>query len=335
MIAVLTSGHGMVCERPSVSGEFHTLKKLPIRIRLENPSNRWPLLFLTAEVLTSSDGLLLRSPKKFIGMLPVRSIGEFEWQITVRKRGECQLHGIESGTTFPGSMIQRSFFFALDLPLMCLPAEYKLSPSIENLLRGQRRSVGHQPSGPAASEEFVGVREYRPGDNPRNVCLSLSTRLPDFPYQLVVREFQDPTDSEVCVVLDTCIPPDGAADSVLMRYRLEKAISFSVSLCRQLCEHKHTVRFVAVQQSGKFIDLLLKQPLRDVPTLERRLARLIPTKDPDAASKLIRRQENRSDAILLFVSLRDEQLNKRFRTDSSLLISPEWQASLVQEVIGA
>lgn len=332
IIAFLTSGNGVLCEQPSMASEIHAEARLPIRIRIENPSSRWPLLFLTAELHTMCDGLILPSPKKFLGILPIRTIGEFEWYLTSRKRGESHLLGVQAETSFPGSMIQRRFYFAFDLPFTCLPTEYVLSSNIENLLRGQRRSVGHQPSGPAASEEFVGVREYRPGDNPRNVCMSLSTRLPDFPYQLVVREFQDPTDSEVCVVLDTCVPPEAAPDAVLMRYRLEKAISFSVALSRQLCERKHAVRFLASNQDGQVIDVMVKQPHRDIPILERKLSRLRPSRNPDATASLIRQQENRSDAILLFVSLNNPNRGKRFRSDSSLWIHPEWQASLIQEV---
>ncbi len=335
MIAHLTSGNGLVCERPLLTGEFHAQSRVPVRIRLENPSSRWPLLFLTAEILATCDNHLLRSPKKFLGMLPIRSAGEFEWHITARKRGPCQLHGLEAGTSFPGSLIKRDFFFAFDLPLLALPTVYRLSPQADRILQGHRSAISHQPSTPSAMEEFVGVRDYRPGDNPRNVSIALSLRMPDYPWQLVVREFQDPTDTTVCVVLDTSVPPGNSTEALIMQYRLEKSISFAVSLCRRLCEKKHTVRFMAFQPGEQTVNLLLKHPAQDIPKLERKLARLVPTHDPEAARRITARQERNSDAIVLLVALTDHEPNPLSRNEAVLTISPEWQASLVTEVVEA
>ena len=334
IIAHVTSENGMVCELPNPGGEFHALTRFPIVVRLENNSNRWPLLFLTAEIITACDGNILRSPQKFIGLLPVRSAGEFAWNITARKRGEYHLHGLEAGTSFPGSLLVRRFFFAFDLPLLALPTVYKLKPKTNELLVGQRQANGHQPSNATALEEFVGVREYRPGDNPRNVCIALSVKMPDFPWQLVVREYEDPTVDEVCVILDTAVPPVGSESDSLMLYRFEKSISFAVALCRQLCERKHPVLFIACQADGKTVEMLLKQPSKEIPILERKLARIKPIRDVEASNRVIRRQAQVSDAILLFVGLLNEPGRGSHRLAGALRITPEWQSSLVSEVVG-
>jgi uncharacterized protein (DUF58 family) len=203
---------------------------------------------------------------------------------------------------------------------------------MDQLLAGRKRATGRLPSKPAAMEEFFGVREYRPGDNPRNVSLALSMRMPDYPWQLVVREFENPSDDEVCVVLDTAAPTPDEEDSVLVRYRFEKSISFAVALCRQLCELKHRVRFLACQDSGELVEIRLTMPSRDVPALERKLARFKTIQDPQASIRLLKKQSEASDAIVLFVSLR-EGLGERIRNqDLTLCLTPEWQTSLVAEV---
>ncbi|MDR3688797.1 MAG: DUF58 domain-containing protein [Fimbriimonas sp.] len=332
LIGHLTSESGIVCEEPLIVGEVHALLGIPIAVRLDNPNARWPILFLSVELLVSSDGSLLRSPPLLLGTLPSMSVGEFNWHVTLRKRGEAQIHGIEATTTFPGSLIVRRFFFPFDLRLAVLPAMYRLKPNVDHLLQGYRQAMGHQPARPTSMEEFVGVRDYRPGDNPRNVCLALSTRMPDFPWQLVVREFADTQDDEVCVVLDTLVIPESGEKRQQALYRLEKAVSFAIALCRRLCERKHAVRFLACQPEGETIDIRLQNPARDIPNLERRLARLTTIQNRQRIDRILLRRREVSDAILLFVCLDDEPFDTRQYRGAALRIPPEWQASFVAGV---
>lgn len=331
LITHVTSEQGLLCDEPDTQKEFHAMSRVPVSVRIQNPSNRFSFLFLTVEILTECDGNLLYSPPKFVGQLPTRSAAEFEWKLTARKRGEHVIRGLVARTSFPGSLITREYAFTFDHYILALPVVYKLKPRMDQLLSGKRRAMGHQPSNPAAMEEFVGVRVYRSGDNPRNVSLTHSMRMPDYPWQLVVREFEDPSDDEVCVVLDTCIATEGD-DTALLLYRHEKSISFAIALCRQLCELRHRVRFLACRPSGPPIAVRIDWSARDIPTLERELARLKPISDPMAARQLVRRQSQASDSILLFVSLQDH-VDTRFQIqDTALWITPEWQASLVSEV---
>ena len=332
LITHITSEQGLLCDQPEVQKEFHAMSRVPLSVRIQNPSNRFSFLFLTAEVVTECNGNLLNSPPKFVGQLPIRSAAEFEWNLTPRKRGDHIIRGLVARTSFPGSLITREFAFSFDRHILALPVVYKLKPKMDQLLAGRKRAMGHQPSNPAAMEEFAGVRMYRSGDNPRNVSLTHSMRMPDYPWQLVVREFEDPSDDEVCVVLDTCIPNENGDDTSLLLYRQEKSISFSIALCRQLCELKHRVRFLACQSSGPPIAVRIDWSARDIPTLERELARLKPIQDTSAARQLIKRQSQLSDSILLYVSLQDHVDLRSQSQDSALWITPEWQASLVSEV---
>ena len=332
LITHITSEQGLLCDEPDVPKEFHAMSRAPITVRLQNPNTRFSFLFLTAEILTESDGNLLSSPPKFVGQLPVHSAAEFEWKFTARKRGEHILRGMMVRTSFPGSLISREFGFSFDRHMLALPVVFKLKPKMDQLLSGRKRAMGHQPSNPAAMEEFVGVRVYRAGDNPRNVSLTHSMRMPDYPWQLVVREFEDPTDDEVCVILDTAVLPLDADDANLILYRFEKAIPFAIALCRQLCELKHRVRFMACQPSGPPIEIRIDWSARDIPTLERELARVKPIQNSAAVRQLLQRQSQVSDAILLFVSLQEQVVVRSQSQDSSLWITPEWQASLIAEV---
>ncbi len=331
LIMHISSDRGPTCEPPDVQAEFHAMGRVPVSVRVQNSNSRWPLLSVTADIVMECDGYLLHSPPKFVGQLPVRSVAEFDWYLTPRRRGEHILRGLTLRTAFPGSLIVREFEFSVDRHLLALPAVYRLNPKMNELLAGKKRAAGHQPLNPAAMEEFVGVRQYRPGDNPRHVSLALSVRMPDYPLQLAVREFEDPADDEVCVVLDTCVPSANEMAGVLFSYRFEKSICFAIALCRQLCELKHRVRFMASIDGGEVLELRISHVARDIPPLERRLARMTPVSDPDSARRLLRSQARISDAILLFVSLQ-ETFDSGVPLSDAVVITPEWQASLVAEV---
>jgi len=199
---------------------------------------------------------------------------------------------------------------------------------------GRRRSGGRTSSAPASLEEFVGAREYRPGDNPRSIHFALSLRLAEFPHQLAIREYEDPSTEDVLVVLDTSVPD---SDNAMQNYRHEKSLSFAVALCRLLTEKQYSVRFRAIDGSGAKINLInleVQWPSRDLPRLEACLAKLRPVRDPAAGTKLLNDTLAKGGGAVIFISLRDESKLVLHR-QSLLTVGPELQASLVREVVGA
>ncbi|HVF52545.1 MAG TPA: DUF58 domain-containing protein [Actinomycetota bacterium] len=72
----------------------------------------------------------------------------------------------------------------------------------------------HERARTGAGEEFLGVRDYRPGDPPRSVHWRSTARA----QRLVVREFEEMTYSRVAVVVggpDAGLPPDSAFEAVV------------------------------------------------------------------------------------------------------------------------
>ena len=73
--------------------------------------------------------------------------------------------------------------------------------------------VLHERARTGAGEEFLGVRDYRPGDPPRSVHWRSTARA----GHLVVREFEEEVASRVALVLagaDTGTPPDSAFEAL-------------------------------------------------------------------------------------------------------------------------
>lgn len=330
LLAHLCNGKGLVLEPPELNGAFHALLPFRIGLRLANRRHYLPILFFTVIFDASLDSRPLPSPPKFLGDLPPGSTAEFEWQIIVRRRGTLQIVGARVSNSFPGAIVKYEHHFSFVGEALILPTTYLLKAQAGNLLIGRRQATGRLHASPAALEEFIGAREYRPGDNPRTVDLRLSLRAPGYPDQLIVREFEDPSEDDICIILDTVVSPDDE-DKLRLFYRHEVSISFAISMCRFLLDRKKRVRFRTASGDGRKYDRRL-QKTSQLPHLEAWLATVVPTEDGDQVLRSLE-EANRMNAAVLFISLRDIIVERKHRRLSILTVPPDWQRALVQRVL--
>lgn len=323
----------LACELVDAPGDFPALTTFTVRVRLANANRYWPALFLSARLQVAGTASL-DSPALGFGELRARRVAELAWQVNARARGEYEIRSLRVSSRFPGSLVTCEQEFVFAHRLLALPAVYRLQDRATQLLIGRRQAAGSLNASPSAIEEFIGVRPYRPGDNPRLIHLATSLRLPDYPMGLAVREFEDPSDDDVCVVLDTGIGKDDA-DRERLLYRHEKSVSFSVALCRLLSARKYRVRFRCVTEGKGSLDLRIQHPVRDLAQLNARLARLRPTEDRAAVWRLLERQADRTRGVVLYVSLRETVEEQRRSRLAVVSVTPDWQISLVSTVEGA
>lgn len=329
-ITHVCGGHRLVLKPPTTHADFHQLSGFRVEVRLGNQRKRAPALFITARLDTRAEGIALVSPPVFLAQLGARGHAAFAWDITVRKRGEVELCGARVQLCFPGSAAAHECQFPFSYRLLALPASYRLDNRALGLLTGHRRTASRSTSTPASIGEYVGVRDYRPGDNPRNIAAALSARLPDFPNQLVVREFEDPTNDDIYVVLDTFLP-EKAEDFDILRYHHEISLSFAIAFCRLLVGRRYQIRFCAIDGDGKPIELSFNRANRDLLALEARLARLRPVGEEGPVSRLLANVVARGNDAVFFISLRDASMRRR----GVVAIAPSHQIKLVREVIDA
>jgi uncharacterized protein (DUF58 family) len=328
-ITHICGGYGLVLKPPLMHADFHQLSSFRVEVRLGNRARRVPALSVAVRLDSRTEKVPLISPPIFLAAVPARSVASCTWDISVRKRGVVELHGARVMAFFPGSLIAHECLFTFAYRKLALPAVFRLDNRALEMLSGRRRADSRNAVLPASVGDFIGVRDYRPGDNPRHVHLTSSVRLPDFPYQLAVREFEDPSYDEIYVVLDTLIPEAGD-DVDVLRYNHEVSLSFTLAFCRLLADRRYRVRFCAIDGSGR-VDINILRPTNDLPELESRLARLQPADDPTAVLRLIVETYSRASAAVFFVSLRDGARAPR----EIFTIEPSTQRRLVREVVGA
>lgn len=329
LLTHLCGARSLAAELPDATLEFHALSRFSALITLENLGSR-PAFLLQVVLRTATGGHELPSPPLFLGVLPPHTATPCEWLVAARKRGAFELMSLTVRACFPGSIIAQQAELPLRRGLLVLPAVYRLTPRIVELLQGRRQTTARMQTIPASEEEFAGVRLYRPGDNPRHIHPALSARLPGYPIDLVLREYDDPGADDICVVLDNTLLADEAEDFPL-QYRREKALSFACALCLLLCERKYRVRFVAFDASNWQVSVSMAQPSRDLPRLRTLAAKLEPCASPEPLKRFVERESNWGNALLIYISLRDAvQL-----PPSVIVIPPETQAALVEEVVAA
>lgn len=119
--------------------------------------------------------------------------------LTPRRRGRIELAGLALGRTDPLGLVRGLARLPLAAHIIALPRRYRL-PRLA--LPGRRR---HQPGGVSLassvgdSEEFLALREYRPGDPLQHIHWKSFART----GRPIVKEFQDEFFERHALVLDT------------------------------------------------------------------------------------------------------------------------------------
>ena len=286
---------------------------------------------MTKAKFSIGDVALDLGPWADIPNLTVRRAATTQWDVFIKKRGTLFVGPFSAAVELPGSLVRATAVFEETHAVTVLPAEYQLHPFVDTLLSGRHIAVGRYQKIPVATEEYVGAREYRPGDNPKLIHRILSLRKFD-PNEFYVREFQDPSREDLCIVLDTAAPLDG--DETAHRYRLEKAVSFVSALCRMFAARRLTVRFIA-QRGMRDVMALRLHPLDvDLDRLERELAHVEMGGDRSTIGRLLINEVRRFGAAVIFVSLRPREGMEQQRLPI-VTLTPDHVPVFTREVVWA
>jgi len=146
----------------------------------------------------------LAVPSSACGHLPGRESFLVRSEVVPLHRGRMALRGVRLATVFPFGLVRARKVFEQKASLVVWPARGRLKRGL--LGKGEAQSTSTVPSSRSGgTDEFFGLREYRPGDSTRWIHWrrSAGRRMP------VVREMSRPRPRTLWVVLDTLL--DGRA----------------------------------------------------------------------------------------------------------------------------
>ena len=240
-----------------------------VMLRLCNLKRRVPSFAVTArETLRGRDETIKASA--FTPMLMPQQEAPIAVSFQVSRRGLYRFGRFHLETRFPFGFFRRALQWGAQQDLVVYPAVGRsslLALAAGGPPRWERRRRRRACFG---TEDFRGLREFRPGDNPKWIHWRTSARL----TKLMVREFGSDDTRRVCVLLDTYVP-DGNADA---ERRLEVAVSLAATLA---CESVHQGYRVGLVAFGPELEVMLPdQPQAGLDDLLRVLALLAPAHEP-------------------------------------------------------
>ncbi len=194
-----------------------------VRLKIRNASRWRPALglgFLDALQVADAQALV-KGP--VLPVLPPGATVEVSYARRIHRRGIYTVVNTLAMTRFPFGIFERRVLAQSPARLVVLPALGRLRRATERDLARRvlsARSV-RRPSG--GTEEFEGLREYRPGDNPRHIHWRTSARA----GMLVRRVLRDEDSGDLHVLLDTSV---GGFEAEARRRNVERAVSCAATL---------------------------------------------------------------------------------------------------------
>ncbi len=219
----------MVRRRPP--GRIFANRPFLMEISLENRKKR--LSSYSIEVEDLIDGKPLDKKCYFLKVPPGRT-QRTAYRHTFSRRGVNTFDGFRVGSKFPFALFRKSRDVDLEAEVLVYPAVYPVplpAPRARQLGETAVSRLGRRG-------EFFGLREYRDGDDRRDIHWRSSARS----GRLLVREYEEESQRRVTLVCDNALPEE--ADRVAGE-ALERAISLTASLATAYVKHGYAIRFIA------------------------------------------------------------------------------------------
>lgn len=215
------------------------LAPVPVRIGVESdPARPLPDLFLTVPPPVQDASRVPLTPREaFLSAAPGRP-AEAVLTLAPRRRGRYLLRGPRVGATDPLGLMATAGPALPDSILLVYPRFFALDRF--DIPLGRRYQPGGIPlsSNTGDSVEFIGAREYRPGDPVRNIHWRSWARH----GRPVVREFQEEYFCRIAIVLDTFLPRRPKPRDL---EAFEAAISVVASMADFFTRSEHIVDILA------------------------------------------------------------------------------------------
>ncbi|MBC7785657.1 MAG: DUF58 domain-containing protein [Burkholderiales bacterium] len=237
---------GMVIVRLKVERVLpdHAMVGRPTAIsyQITNRKRFWPSLSVT---VSEYDGLeaFHRQPSAYMLHCANRSTAIIPAEVIPRQRGVFEFDHFQLSTSFPFGFIKRAINRGQKDSLVILPAIGTMRRELMQRFRSAE-SEGHnvRPSR-GGMDEFYGLREYRPGENPRRIYWKRSART----GTLALCEMTRVSPPKLIVVVDTC----ASDQSREMHIAVERAIAIAATVIDNVIDAGLLVGLVA--WSGQYI----------------------------------------------------------------------------------
>jgi uncharacterized protein (DUF58 family) len=221
----------------SIPEEVVVGERFRVRLSLRNASSWLPVYCLSVDS-ELPDGLWSEFRRHLVLHLRARHDVAFDFPAVARRRGLYDLSHYSFGTSFPFGFFEGKGEPERPAgPMLALPQLGTLKAPWYQRTTGGGTAVKRTLQ-PSHLEDFYGIREYRPGDNPSWIHWKMTARH----QKAMVREFGSYQQEKVLLALCPTVSFEaGQPESE----NLEKAVSFLATLAQELCRSNTQTAFVA------------------------------------------------------------------------------------------
>ena len=210
-----------------VRGRVYANLPFIVEITVKNHKRHFSSYSIDATEVSSANPL---DKSCYFLKIAAQSSQRMQYRHSVSHRGLYPFDGVRLTTTFPFSLFRKSRYIQAPCEIVVFPAVYPVPPpsprsrKLGDTLLAQMGRRG----------EFFGLREYRDGDDRRDIHWRSSARAGRF----MVREFEQEAHKRATIVLDNALPDTRLQDA------LEDAISLAASLCKTYLELGYAVQLI-------------------------------------------------------------------------------------------
>jgi uncharacterized protein (DUF58 family) len=173
---------------------------------------------------------LLEKKCYFLKVLPGRT-QQASYRHTFPRRGRYRLTGFQVSTQFPFSLFRKSRYASVPQDLVVYPRLHPVAPPASTQPGGEEDRRARI----ARRGDFHALREFRAGDDLRDVCWRKSAHL----RRLMIRQHEEPTGKRVTICFDNAIDAELLSPDDLDRR--ERAVSEAASLAAHYIQRDYSV----------------------------------------------------------------------------------------------
>jgi uncharacterized protein (DUF58 family) len=215
-------------------GRIHARRPFLMGIGLSNGKRRLPSFSVEVEDLVANRPL---DKKCYFLKLPAGRLQHTSYRHTFPRRGRYTYSGFRLSTKFPFALFRKSRLVELSTEVIVFPQLAQLG----HALVPRARVAGVEAQGRRGRQgDFHGLREYRDGDDPRDIHWRSTAKV----GRTLVREHEEESARRVTVFLDNALPDGELCPDELAKDGLERAISLAASLAADYLERGYAVRVV-------------------------------------------------------------------------------------------
>jgi uncharacterized protein (DUF58 family) len=207
-----------------------------IHYYITNRKRVWASFSVTIAEIDGVQGFR-RQPHAYLLHVAPRGTAAINCEVIPKRRGIVQLNRHQLSTSFPFGFIKRAVVSQQPDTLLIFPPIATVDPKLLMQFRSADSIGTNLRPKLRGTDEFFGLREFRPGENPRLIYWKRSAHT----GVMVMREMTQVAPPRIIVVVDT-FNPDGSPERAV---EIEKSIAQASSLIEAASETGLAVGFTA------------------------------------------------------------------------------------------